>query len=168
LLTPKPESIIENEYDKTKKILDLFFLVPAAYSGREIKLKIKFIDEPEPVSSAVCQNFNFEFGKTILNRIEVIKPKFEFKNFKQIFIEYPLFKKFMSLNREEEFEIFANVLFKTEKVKKLTTDFRDRVERVYEENIYGPPDDPDFDIEPYYDVLKLGDGQIALTLKDVI
>lgn len=168
-LTPKKDTVIEDGFENTKKILDLFFLVPAIYSGREIKLKVKFIGQPKPVSKAICKNFNFEFGKTIVNQIEVIYPTFEFKNFKHIFIEYRHFEEFLSLEKASEYEIFAKVLFKDEKVKSLTTDFRDRIERVYDDSFYGPPDDyydPE-PPEPYYDVLRVGDGQIALTLKDV-
>ena len=169
LLTPKVETVIEDEYENTKKVLDLFFLVPAAYSGREIKLKIKFIGQPQPVSKAICQNFNFEFGKTIVSKIEVLHPTFEFKNFRHIFVEYALFKKFIELNKKLEYEIFAKVLFKDEKAKTLTTDFKDKMERVYN---YDPDPDPsDYydpsDYEPYYDVLKQGDGQIALNLTDI-
>jgi hypothetical protein len=168
-LTPKKETIIEDEYENTKKILDLFFLVPSIYSGREIKLKVKFTGNPKPVSKAICQNFNFEFGKTIVNQITVVHPVFEFKNFKHIFIEFRHFEKFIALDKEIEYEIFAKVLFKDEKAKSLTTDFRDRVERVYDESYYGHQDDyyDQEPLEPYYDILRVGDGQIALTLKDI-
>lgn len=169
-LTPKKETVIEDEYENTKKILDLFFLVPSIYSGREIKLKIKFQGQAKPASKAICQNFNFEFGKTVVTQIEVIHPVFEFKNFKHIFIEFRQFEKFIALDKSLEYEIFAKVLFKDEKAKSLTTDFRDRVERVYDESYYGPQDDyyDQEPPEPYYDVLRIGDGQIALALKDFI
>lgn len=168
LLTPKVTAVIEDEYDNTNKIMNLFFLVPAAYSGREIKLKVKFVGQPQPVSKAICQNFNFEFGKTVINKIEVIHPVFKFKNFRHIFIEFEQFKKFINLPKLAEYEIFAKVLFKDEKVKTLTTDFKDKYERIYN---YEPDYDPD-DFDPgeqeeYYDVLKEGDGQIALNLTDI-
>lgn len=168
-LTPKKESVIEDEYENTKKILDLFFLVPAIYSGREIKLTVKFNGQPKPASKTICKNFNFEFGKTIVNQIEVIRPTFEFKNFNYIFIEYRILEAFLILDKAKDYEIFAKVLFKDEKAKSLTTDFRDRIERVYEEGYNGQPDDY-YDhepLEPYYDVMRVGDGQIALTLKDI-
>lgn len=167
LLTPKAETVVEDEYENTKKVIDQFFLVPAAFSGREIKLKVKFIEQAQPVSKATCINFNFEFGKTIVNKIEVLHPIFEFKNFREIFIEFPLFKRFMALDKGKEFEVFAKVLFKDEKAKTLTTDFKDKMERVYN---YDPDPDYDspFDTEPYYDVLRYGDGQIALNLTDII
>ena len=170
LLTPKVTAVIEDEYDNTKKVLDLFFLVPAAYSGREIKLKVKFIGQPLPVSKAICQNFNFEFGKTVISKIEVTHPIFKFKNFRHIFIEFEPFKKFINLPKSADYEIFAKVLFKDEKVKTMTTDFKDKMERVYN---YQQDDDPgDYydpnDDEPYYDVLKEGDGQIALNLTSII
>ena len=111
LLTPKVTAIIEDDYDNTNKILNLFFLVPAAYSGREIKLKVKFTGQPQPVSKAICKNFNFEFGKTVVSQIEVVHPIFKFKNFRHIFIEFEQFKKFINLNKSTEYEIFAKVLF---------------------------------------------------------
>ncbi len=169
-LTPKKEIVIADEYENTKKILDLFFLVPSIYSGREIKLKVKFTGPPKPVSKPICQNFNFDFGKTIINQITVEYPVFEFKNFKHIFIEFRLFEKFISMDKNLEYEIYAKVLFKDEKAKTLTTDFRDRTERVYNES-YIDSNDNYYDHElpePYYDILKIGDGQIALSLKDII
>jgi len=54
------------------------------------------------------------------------------------------------------------------KVKTLTTDFKDKLERIYN---YGPDFDPDNfdpnDQDEYYDVLREGDGQIALNLTDI-
>jgi hypothetical protein len=166
LLTPKKETIIEDEFENTKKVLDKFFLVPAAFSGREIKLKVKFIEQPQPVAKATCQNFAFEFGKTILNKIIVIYPKFEFKNFSHVFIEFPLFARFNELDKSEEYEIFAKVQFKDEKAKTLTTDFKDKMERVYN---YQPDEDDNYEaFALYHDVIKLGDGQIALILTDIV
>lgn len=121
LLTPKTNAVMEDEYENTKKIIDLFFLVPGAYSGREIKLKIKFIGNAQPVSKAVCQNFNFEFGKTVVCQIEVVHPQFKFQNFRQVFIEFEQFKNFIVLDKSTEHEIFAKVLFKAEKVKNITS-----------------------------------------------
>lgn len=171
LLTPKVTEVIEDEYDNTNKILNLFFLVPAAYSGREIKLKVKFKGQPQPVSKAICKNFNFKFGKTVVSQIEVVHPVFKFKNFRHIFIEFEQFKKFVTLTKLTEYEIFAKVLFKDEKVNTLTTDFKDKYERVYNNNYYqdyDPSDDYDpREDEEYYDVLKEGDGQIALNLTDI-
>jgi hypothetical protein len=172
LLTTKVTAILEDEYQNTKKVMDLFLLVPAAYSGREIKLKVKFSGQPQPVSKAICNNFNFEFGKTVVSKIEVIHPTFKFQNFRHIFIEFEQFKKFIPLAKEAEYEIFAKVLFKDEKVKNLTTDFKDKLERIYNERFYGGYDESD-DYDPredeeYYDVLKEGDGQIALNLTNII
>ncbi|MDQ0638172.1 hypothetical protein QF042_001737 [Pedobacter sp. W3I1] len=169
LLTPKITAIIEDEYDNTKKVIDLFFLVPAAYSGREIKLKLKFVGNPQPVSKAICQSFNFEFGKTVVCKVEVVHPKFKFQNFRHIFIEFEPFQNFITLDLSHEYEIFAKVLFKDEKVKNLTTDFKDKLERIYNDRFNY---DPSYDYDPsdddeYYDVIKEGDGQIALNLTSI-
>lgn len=166
LLTPKLTVKIEDEYDNTNRILNLFFLVPAAYSGREIKLKVKFKGQPQPVSKIICKNFNFEFGRTVVSQIEVVYPEFKFKNFRHIFIEFDKFNDFINLEKSIEYEIFAKLLFKDEKASTLTTDFKDRYERIYNYP-YDPEDDyPSYEPE-YHDVLKEGDGQIALNLTDV-
>lgn len=184
LLTPKVTKLTEDEYDNTNQIMNLFFLVPAAYSGREIKLKIKFDDRPQPVSKEICKNFNFRFGKTIMTKIEVKHPSFEFENFRHIFIEYEHFDKFIQLDKRKNYEIFAKVLFKDEKVATLTTDFKDKYERVrndqylfnnkhlYNNNLYvntaAYANLNSIFYDEYSDVLKEGDGQIALNLTDII
>lgn len=169
LLTPKVTALIEDEYDNTNKVLSLFFLVPAAYSGREIKLKVRFKDQPLPVSKAICKNFNFEFGKTVMSQIEVIHPIFKFKNFRHVFIEFEQFNTFITLKQSTEYEIFAKVLFKDEKVNALTTDFKDNYERVYNPRFdyYSEEDYDPMEDEEYYDILKEGDGQIALNLTGI-
>jgi len=169
LLTPKVTAVIEDEYDNTNKILSLFFLVPAAYSGREIKLKVKFVGKLMPVSKAICKSFNFEFGKTVISDLQIVHPIFEFKNFGHIFIEFEQFKTFVTIDKLIEYEIFAKVLFKDEKVKTLTTDFQDKLQRIYNYDTENQYDDYDpSDREEYYDVIKEGDGQIALVLTNII
>lgn len=110
------------------------------------------------------------FGKTVVCKIDVTHPILKFQNFRHIFIEFEQFKKFITLNRSAEYEIFAKVLFKDEKVKSLTTDFKDKLERVYNERYqdYDPSDDYDpREDDDYYDVLREGDGQIALNLTSI-
>jgi len=164
LLTIKSQTLVTDEYINTKKTLELFFLAPKAYSGREVKFKIKFSDSAKPASKAICDLFQFEYGKTIVSKIDVQMPIFDFKNFRSIIIEYRLFERFISLDKTKEYEIFANILFKEEKAKSITTDFTDRVERIYNDDWQ----DDYIDYEPYYDVLKEGEGQIALNLREII
>jgi len=161
-LAPKPDILLKDGYESTKEVLDDFFLVPALYSGREIKLKIKFLEKPQPASKDLCFNYNFEFGKTIVQKIKVLKPLIEVENFKYILIESHLFKQFMGLDKSLDYEVFAKVLFKQDKVKSLTTDFKDRF--VIIDN-YEYDDTYD---EPYMEVLRPGEGQIALTLKEIV
>jgi hypothetical protein len=167
-LSPISNDQEEDPYELTKQILDLFFLIPAAYSGREIRLRVKFIGKPKPVSRALCQLFNLSFGKTIICEIEVVYPTFEFKNFVNIIIEHSLHKEFSMLDRSNTFEVLANVLFQEEKVKSLTTNFQDRMIRVYNYDIDATNFDDPSAYEPYNDILKKGDGQIALKLKNIL
>lgn len=61
LLTPKKTSKKKDDYIGTKQLLKSFFLVPKAYSGREIKLKITFEDGAMPASKMLCNSFNLEY-----------------------------------------------------------------------------------------------------------
>ncbi len=166
-LSPIDVNDPQDPYELTKQILDLFFLIPAAYSGREINLRIKFIGNPKPVSRALCQLFNFTFGNTVICEIQVEYPIFEFKNFRNIIIEHALFKEFMLLDRSKSFEVLANVLFKEEKVRAITTEFKDRIERIYNYDVEMIDGYDSSNFEPYNDILKYGDGQIALKLKSI-
>ncbi len=168
LLTLKPETPLIDEYENTKKLLKLFFLIPGEYSGREIKLKIKFKKKPQPASKGVCDNCNLEFGKTVIDNIEVLLPKFDFKNFSNIIIEHNLMKRYLSLDKSIEYEIYANVLFNAEKIKALTTNFKDRVEYYLRNEDCPEPDNPIIPPDPYFEVFKPGEGHVALKLREII
>jgi hypothetical protein len=165
LFTQKEKVLKADEYKNTQKIVNHFFLVPKAFTGREIKLKIRFGQQLKPASKAICDLFNFEFGQTIVEEIEVLHPSFDFANFKRIFIEYNQYNDFIKLDHSKEYEIFARVLFKEEKAKSITTNFKDRIVRV--SNM--PDDDYDgYEFKPYFDEISEGEGQIALTLKNIL
>ncbi len=155
-----------DEYDRTIKVLKHFFLVPAVHSGKEIKLKVKFLGSPEPASKEICNNFNFEFGKTIYSEIKVLQPNLNFKNFNHIFIENYLLDKFFSISKEVEYEIYAKIMFKESKIEKLTANFRDRMELTFDAEEHWEQMNPDYEEIPD-EVLVVGDGQIALMLKDI-
>lgn len=168
LLTPKSDTSIVDEYDNTKKLLELFFLMPGEYSGREIKLKIIFKDTPQPASKGLCRNYNLEFGKTVIDKISVILPKFDFENFSNIIIEQDLIHQYLSLEKNKEYEIYANVMFNDEKTKSLTTNFKDRFEYHIRYDEYAELAEPIFPTGPFYEVFKPGEGQVALKLREII
>ena len=155
-----------DDYQDTKKLIDTFFLVPKAYSGREIKIKIKFIENPRPVSKNICELFNFEYGKSIVSKIEVISPKLEVENFKHIFMDYEHFDKYLNLDKQVEYEVFVKVLFKEEKAKFIVSNFIDKRETIHPEPDYDQM--PEYE-DPYapYEVVKVGEGTVILRLKEI-
>lgn len=166
LITPKKVSRKKpDDYATTKQLLKSFFLVPKAYSGREIKLKVVFNDDALPASKTLCNSFNLEYGRTVIDEIDVKQPSLEFKNLRVICIEYKLFDLYMSLDKSVEYEIFANILFTEDKINSISTDFMDKIERIYHDD--GTDYDP-YDWEPYHDRLNEGEGQTLLLLKEII
>lgn len=166
LLKPKSKkNLPTDDFGETKNLIDLFFLVPKAYSGREIKLQIKFLENPRPISKQICEIFNFEYGKSIVSKIEIIQPKLEVENFKFIFMDFEHFEKYQNLDKQTEYEIFAKVLFKEEKVKFIASNFIDKKETVYPDDDY----EPDYDHDPYapYEIVKPGEGTVLLRLKEI-
>jgi hypothetical protein len=162
-LFPQKEKALKlDDYKNTQKIVNHFFLVPKAYTGREIKLKVRFGQQLKPASKVMCDLFNFEFGQTIVEEIEILHPSFDFANFKRIIIEYNQYTDFIKLDYSKEYEVFARILFKEEKAKSITTNFKDRIVRVYNN------DEDYYDYVPYYEELTEGEGQIALILKSIV
>jgi Domain of unknown function (DUF4062) len=75
LLTEKPSlEANPDEYVISKQIIDLFFLTPKRYSGREIRVTVQFKGPPFPASKKLCNAFNLEFGETIGRPIKIVRP----------------------------------------------------------------------------------------------
>jgi hypothetical protein len=122
-----------------------------------------------PASKSICQITNLEFGKTVSVNINIIKPETDAENFNSIFISYKHLDKYFKLDKSKEYEIFGNIWFHEDKLKSTTTRFKDISYEVWDQDYY--PDDYDYnpgDPAPYYVKKEFGEGQIVLTLKEII
>lgn len=157
-------------YDQSKYILEKFFLVPKLISGSEIKLKVKFDTVPYPASKLICQITNMDFGKTICVNIKIVKPIIDAENFNSIFISYKNLENFLKLDKTKEYEIFGNIWFHEEKLESTTTKFKDISYKVWRDDANYYPEDDCYDQEPdqYYIQREFGEGQIVLTLKEIV
>lgn len=160
----------KDEYVQSKAILDKFFLIPKAISGSEVKLKVKFGDFLFPASKTICELFTLDFGKTIGNDLKIMSPKIVAENFQTIFVNYKLIDEFMKLDRSKEYEIYGLVWFHETKVNSISTTFMDKTNKIWNaempENYYINNYDPDE--EQYYTEKETGEGQIILTLKEIV
>jgi len=76
LLTQKQvEESNADEYIASKHVIDRFLLTPKQFSGREVRVCVKFKGKPFPASKKLCAAFNLEFGETIGRTIEIVKPE---------------------------------------------------------------------------------------------
>lgn len=165
----EPKTKDTDEYSKSKTLLNRFFLVPKAISGSEVKLKVKFDDKLSPASKSICQIINMDFGKTICVNIDIIKPNIDAENFSSIFINFKHFDKYLNLDKSKEYEIFGNIWFHEDKIKSTITRFKDISYKVWDQEYYD--DYNEYDQEepvPYYIKKELGEGQIVLTLKEIM
>jgi hypothetical protein len=162
----KEEIDTKDEYILSKETLERFFLIPKAISGAEVKLKVTFDTNLFPASKSICQITNMEFGKTVCANIKINKPKIDAENFKNIFIDYKLLDKYLSLDKSKEYEIYGNIWFHDTKVNSTITRFKDISYKVYIDDDYEPDD---FESQPYdyYIKREQGEGQIVLTLKEI-
>lgn len=159
----------KNEYAQSKSILEKFFLVPKAISGTEVKLKVKFGTIIIPASKAICQIANMDFGKTTSANISIVQPKIDAENFQKIFIPFKQFDNYQKLDKTKEYEIFGNIWFHDDKVKSFTTKFKDISYKVWDEEYYDEEDYYDQEPwEPYHIMKEFGEGQIILTLKEIV
>ena len=112
-----------DEYQNSKNIIQKFCLLPGAYSGREIKLKVKFIDEPFPASKEICGNFNLEYGKTIGSEIKIVAPPIYEKFAEHIFISHKFAEDFLKVKNEPEVEIYVKLSFSENTIKNVRAYF---------------------------------------------
>ncbi|MFC1733592.1 DUF4062 domain-containing protein [candidate division KSB1 bacterium] len=163
-VSSKKKEIITDDYQNSLDILNRFFLIPKAYNGKEIKLKIKFNGEPFSISKRFADIFKLEYGKTIGYPIKILNPKVNADNLNNIIIEYKFIDKILEIDKEVDYEVFANIYFNENKVKDISAEFRDITYFVYE------VDDPMDMYDDYYRYhrTKEGEGQIILKLKEII
>lgn len=117
-----------DEFQAAKTIIDRFLLVPKAFSGKEIKLKVKFKSEPFPASKAICSSFSLDYGKTIGVEIDIINPNTNEDSLKNLFIDYNKLDAFWEVQRKKEVEIFAQLQFSEESISNQKANF---VEKTY-------------------------------------
>ncbi len=161
LLSFIDKDLTKDDYKNTCNILDSFFLVPKAFSGREIKLKIKFKDTTKPASKEICDLFNLNYGYTIVALMDIIYPKCDFKASNYLFIDYDFYEQFIKLDKSLEYEIFANILFKESKAKSIIANFQNDRESI---SYYESP----FETKSMFtSVLEPAEGQIVLRLKQI-
>jgi len=132
----KSKAIKDNEYQNTLDTLNKFLLVPKAYSGKEIQLKVKFKGEPFPASKAVCSSFNLDYGKTIGTEIEIIEPDIKNGAFDKIFIDYKMIEDFWRIKSESKIELLAKCQFSEQPISNLKANFIEKSYVVYENAMF--------------------------------
>jgi len=178
LLKEQEKSKID-DYNESKKIISLFLILPKAYNGKEIKLKIKKEGKPFSASKAICNSFNLEYGNTLVQPIKVIKPN-EIKEecFEHLFVDYRMAEKLFSFNVGDEIEVFTKLMFTPENVDTIKAYFYPRYRTYKEINPNYDPNKPHWELDniisfhnPKYieKTEKIeGEGKIIIYLKDIV
>jgi len=164
LLKKTSESNPIDEYQTAKSTIDKFLLVPKAFSGKDVKLKIRFISEPFPASKAVCSSFSLDYGKTIGVEIMIINPQISVSSFNNLFIEYDKLDSFWGVQKNDEVEIYAQLQFSEESILNFRANFVEKIYTTYETTTTMSPDE-------YFgfksEIVK-AEGQIILKLSSFI
>jgi hypothetical protein len=172
LLSKKEDDLfeVEDEYKKSNNILQKFLLVPAAYSNKEVKLKIKFDGNPFPASKSICNSFNLNYGRTVGIRIELINPRITRDTFSYLFVSDNKMDKFLDIcmDNNKEIEIYASPQFTKDTIDTISAQF---VSRTYY-NISIVPTlrlIQSSSINDIFDTKTIkAEGHIILLLKDII
>lgn len=125
LLTKKESEKEEkvNEYGNSEDKIHKFILLPKVYSGKEIRLKLKFNKEPFPASKSVCNAFNLIYGATIGYSIEFIIPKIKEKFTEYAFITEELVDNLFKIEDRNDVEVYAKLLFSETNIAEYKANF---------------------------------------------
>ncbi len=100
-----------NEYKDSENKIRNFMLLPAVYSGKEIRLKLKLDGEPFSASKQVCNTFNLPYGATIGYRTELILPEIEEKFAEYVFVTENLTDTVLKIQNKNNVEVHAKLAF---------------------------------------------------------
>lgn len=128
LIIKAPKEKITDEYENSKLVIDRFLLVPKAFSGKEIKLKVNFKSEPFPASKDICTAFSLDYGRTIGVEINILTPKIKDVPIKYLFIDYNKLDTFWDIQKNKEIELYAQLQFSEEPITNEKANF---IERTY-------------------------------------
>ena len=137
LLKSKQIEKTTNEYEKSKTTIDRFLLVPKAYSGKEIILKVNFNSEPFPASKEICSAFSLEYGKTIGVEINILEPKVNNTYFKYLFIDFSKLDIFWKIQANKEIELYGQLQFSEEPISNQKANFIDETYAYFDSSLYG-------------------------------
>ena len=126
----------KDDYAKTSEILRKFLLMPKAYSSKEIKLKIKFQDEPFPASKSICKSFFLDYGKTLGIKIKILKPKSSDSAFEYLFLDSKNAEVLLSIDRSIELDIYATPRFSEDTIDSIRAHFESRTNSVFAPTTY--------------------------------
>lgn len=112
LTRKQPEKEVKaNEYKDSENKIHNFMLLPALYSGKEIRLKLKLDGEPFPASKQVCSAFNLTYGATVGYHTELILPKIEEKFAEYVFVTGDLTDTVLKIQNKNNVDIRAKLAF---------------------------------------------------------
>jgi hypothetical protein len=185
LLTSKEKEGIKgtNKYKEIEKAIKSFLILPKAYNGLEIKLKIKKSDEPFAASKAICESFNLDYGKTFVQPIKTILPKLNEECFEYLFGNFRQFENIQSISNETEFEVYAELYFTEEIIYQIRANFYPTYKTKIVENPNYNPFLPESNIWRTIATANLftdnrkhievnerieGEGRIIILLKDIV
>ncbi|MCV9385530.1 DUF4062 domain-containing protein [Reichenbachiella ulvae] len=158
----------KDDFSQSKLTLEKFFLVPKAISGAEVKLRVKFDKTISPASKAICQITNMDFGKTTCANIRIVEPNIDAENFKSIIIGFKKLDDYLKLDKNKEYVIYGNVWFHENKIKSITTRFKDISYQIWDDDYYyGQEHQNQEEPQPFVVKKEIGEGQIVLTLKEI-
>jgi hypothetical protein len=131
----------EELFAQTAHVLREFRLMPKRYNGTEILLRASFYHGLFPASRELCQRFNLEYGFTIGSYMHVVQPAHSVitQGLYQIFAAGKTIDKFRKLIDSKEADLYAQLQFTPDDVRRVQGEFLGRTEWQDDEPDYGDP-----------------------------
>lgn len=137
LIDTQPENNSE-KVKATTHLLEKFHLLPKKFNNREVRLKIKFLDDAFPLSKQACNLLGYNFGETLCSSFELIEPSID-TEIKHIIISEDATDIYFDNKKNQEIEIIARLLFSSERINRLEARFSDKT---YSYKVKNPDYDP--------------------------
>jgi hypothetical protein len=130
----------DGEFEATVALVNRFMLVPKTVIGREVRLRVSFVDRPFPASRALCKAFNLEYGASVGCRVKVVAPDGDAQKFRELYAGGQSVARFLDLAKSPNpVDLYARLQFADQNVLRIEGVF-------FAYSFYG---DPDIDDDPY-------------------
>lgn len=165
LSSREPEATGPREdFAESADTISKFLLLPAQYSGQQVRVVVKVLSEPFPASRDICEAFQLPFGRTVGVRVSLQNPNgFERSGLDELYARGEQGAQLM-VPVDSSLDIFADLQFADRQINRVAARFKSE-SVIYASTISLSPMPTQLGLQQHYDE---ADAKVAMLFSQIV